>query len=188
VHAQVLKYCMRIIAVLSSNLTLLDHVCDSDVISAITRVIDNKPDLPNDIAKDAARYLCNICRPGISPEYMQRLMDELVPVSILKLMQTAKSDQSVLQIAVRGLQNILSYQTNCMELAKVCCLPLLKMMKDFNDINAAAAMFNLSCVVECEQTLSAERVHLKILSYLSHADKAAKNAYLRVSAICFLLS
>jgi hypothetical protein len=50
-------------------------------------VIDNKPDLPADICKDCARYLANICRPGISAEYMQRLMDELVPVSILKLMQ-----------------------------------------------------------------------------------------------------
>jgi hypothetical protein len=97
--------------------------------------------------------------------------------------QTAKNDQSVLQIAVRGLQNILSYQSNCVELAKVCCLPLLKMMKDFNDVNAAAAMFNLSCVVECEGILSSEKVHLKILSYLGGADKVAKNAYLRVKLI-----
>ena len=56
-------------------------------------------------------------------------------------------------------------------------------MKEYNEIGAANAMFNLACVVQCEPVLSGERVHLKILSYLMSADKPAKNAYLRVSHV-----
>ena len=82
----VFRQCLRIIAVLSSNMTLLETVMESDVIAAVTRIVESRDDLPMDVCKDAAKYLSNICRP-LSLEYMKKLMDELVPVTILKLMQ-----------------------------------------------------------------------------------------------------
>lgn len=168
------------LAVLSGNSTLLEYVCETDVITVITRVIDTTPNLPMDICKDAARYFSNICRPT-SKEYMRRLVRDAVPVSILQLIQNCKKDREVQALAVRGLQNLLSYRDNCVELASVCFLPLLRMMREFGDLGAAQAMFNLSCVAECDAALKAENVHMKILEFLPTCkDMETKAAYLQV--------
>lgn len=180
-----LKYCFRVITTLSANSSLLEYVCESDVIAVVTRTIDSNASLPMDVCKDAARYLSNICRP-VSKDYARRLMDESVPISILKLIQAAhhKKEVSVQSIAVRGLQNLLSFRENCIEMASICFMPLLRMMKEHGNVGAALAIYNISCVAECENLLVQEKVHMKVLEFLTSAsDVEVKSVYLKVQTL-----
>lgn len=75
---------MRSLAILSANNALIEFVCETDVIAAVTRIIDSRKDTPMDICKDEAKYLANICRPT-SKEFMRRLVADSVPVTILQV-------------------------------------------------------------------------------------------------------
>jgi hypothetical protein len=147
-------------------------VCENDVVAAVTRLVNTNSSLPLDICQDAARYLSNVCRP-LSKDYMHRLVEEAVPTTILKLMQMAKSDSTVQLVTVRGLQNLLFYKDNCMELCRLCFMPLLKMVREFKDAGSALSLFNISCVVECEPWMHKEQVHMRVLESFSSAPESS---------------
>lgn len=187
----VIRPVIKCLSMLSGVKVLVNQVCDSDVVTVVTSIVDKTPNLPADIAKDAARYLANISQPT-SKEYLSRLVLDGVPIVILQLLRNySKVDVTIQQTAVRGLQNILSNRSSASDIAEICIQPLLKIMKDHSDIGAILCIFNIACVSQDESLFSKQRIHIKILELLcSTQQKEAKSAYLHVlvqlssNAIC----
>lgn len=84
------------------------------------------------------------------------------------------------QIAVRGLQNLLSIRVNCIKIADACFDELVRMVTELNDLGAALSLYNISCVPECEEAMYRQKIHLKVLNSLCNANLKVKAAYLKV--------
>lgn len=177
---QIRRTCISCLATMSGIKALLLHVCESEVVSAITAIVDTAKSMPLDIAKSAAKFLSNICQP-ISKDYLHRLVADSVPIAILQLTRHYKSDTSIQSIAVRGLQNILSNRNNVRELIEICFTPLLKILKETDDFGAIQCFFNIASVPECEDQWLQNKMHVKLLECMcSTKNTAAKSYYLPV--------
>jgi hypothetical protein len=176
------RYLMKICAFMSSDSRLIKYISISSIVTAVANVIENEEKIPFDIARDAAKYLSNISLIE-SDNYLIELVNNGVPEAILDLIKKSHNDLSVQNVAVKGLQNLLSLKENCIKLAELCYKHLLKMMVS-NDIGAIMCLFNICCVPECEQSLYEQNIHLKILDNFLYAKKiSTKAAYLNVLLI-----
>lgn len=174
------RVCMRSLAFMSGIKTLLLSVCESDVVVAVSTLVDTIKAVPMDVAKDAAKYLANICQP-ISKEYLHRLVVDSVPVAIMQLTRHYKTDLSVQRTAIRGLQNILSNRNNVTELIEMCFIPLIRMMKECDDPGAVQCMYNIASVPECVDQWLTNGVHKQMLECMCGTkNSVAKALYLPV--------
>lgn len=135
------------IACISSTRALLHMVCDLRVINSLQQVIlkykrtKMSSSLFGDLYYDAAKYLANICRP-LSMEYIDMLIENKVPETILKIIDTSHANRHVSSIATHGLQNILAFSRKSTELIDLCYDKLSELVEKNADVAAIYALFN----------------------------------------------
>lgn len=178
----ILRYLIKICAYMSADSRLIKFISIPSIVTAVANVIENEEKITIDVARDAAKYLNNICLVE-SDNYLIELVNYGVPEAILDLIKKSFNDLSVQNVAVKGLQNLLSVKDNCIKLAELCYKHLLKMVAS-NDIGAIMCIFNICCVPECIQSLYEQNIHLKILDNFLYAKKISiRAAYLDVLLI-----
>lgn len=188
----VLAHCTRAATVLSALPAHKDTLRRSNLVRTICHMVLMRTVLTNSLAKEVAKFLCNITL-GQTSDQLRRLVEDKVPDTVLKLLKSTNATAVSKGVAVAALQNLLSESNNSIKLAVDCFEPLLKCLRDPGDIGAAQALYNISCVPQCRTTMVVNKVHVKLLENLRNTKELAlKSAYLQIlvqlssSNICVL--
>ena len=177
----VLKACMHGICVMSGVPELTTAVCDSEMLAVVAHTLFSWDKLPPAIALDTAMYYNNVCQ-DFKSAYLERLAKEnQLALAIMTLISKAGDNYHAQQVAVRGLQNLLTLESNCHLLCDNVMPILMQMIETHHDLGAAQALYNVSCALSCVSSLRAHKVHIKMLHlYTKTNDLKVRKTYLQI--------
>lgn len=186
--ADVFRRCMHGICVMSGVPELTTSVCDSEILAVVSHTIFTWDVLAPSVALDAARYYSNVCQNTSTP-FLQRLVEEdQIALSLMALMSKSSDNFRAQQVAARGLQNILSIDSNCELLCNNVMSTLMRMVELHHDLGAAQAIYNISCSVKCVEALRTHKVHVKVLELYSLTENLeVRGTYLQIICQMFYM-
>lgn len=168
-----------ILAVMSSMESLTDCVCDTDVVQVVCNVIADMT-ISTEAAIEAGKYFANICQSRVE-EYSQRLLKDGAAHAIIRLIQAPYPPELVAANALKGLQNMLAHNANCVALVEEVWKPLVHLISEHSLVDAGYCLYNVACSRECEIVLVNHRIHSQILGYMGNTkDSRSRSSFVQI--------
>jgi len=177
----VFQLCMHGICVMSGVKELTDNVCASEILTVVSHTLFSWDKLAPNVARDAAMYYSNVCQSTTASFLRELVEQEQIALSLMALIEKSSDVFQAQQVAARGLQNILSIDSNCVLLCDSVLSTLLSLVKVHHDLGAAQAIYNISCCTSCTESLRTHKVHLTVLELYTRTDNLeVRNTYLQI--------
>jgi hypothetical protein len=183
---------LKAAVVLSSVSTLRNLVHTTDLTRIIASMILNRGAITNPVAKEAAKFFCNITVPfqfsvaGNIEEknisvWFERHLEDGVHDAVFAILKNNSVTLTSKSTAIKALQNIVSHAPNGFKLVTQTVEPMVKFLREQPDLGAAAVLYNLACIPLCRHELVESKVHLKVLDFMTAVkEPALKSSFLQI--------